>query len=65
MGRAAREVLRIKIYGEKDDWLKVGYYLENEVVGWIGQDLVGGTKGSGGGLGAAFSRCRRSVYPLN
>jgi SH3-like domain-containing protein len=31
-----------KIFDEKDDWVKVGYYLENEVIGWIRQDLVWG-----------------------
>ncbi len=31
-----------KIFGEKSDWVKIGYYLENEVVGWIRQDLVWG-----------------------
>jgi SH3-like domain-containing protein len=31
-----------KIFGEKGDWVKVGYYLENEVVGWIRDDLVWG-----------------------
>lgn len=31
-----------KIFGEKGDWVKVGYYLENEVIGWIRQDLVWG-----------------------
>jgi SH3-like domain-containing protein len=31
-----------KIFAEKGDWVKVGYYLENEVIGWIRQDLVWG-----------------------
>jgi SH3-like domain-containing protein len=31
-----------KIFGEKGDWVKVGYYLENEVIGWVRQDLVWG-----------------------
>ena len=31
-----------KIFGEKGQWVKVGYYLENEVIGWIRQDLVWG-----------------------
>ena len=31
-----------KIFGEKGDWVKVGYYLENEVIGWIRDDLVWG-----------------------
>jgi SH3-like domain-containing protein len=31
-----------KIFGEKGNWVKIGYYLENEVVGWVRQDLVWG-----------------------
>jgi uncharacterized protein YgiM (DUF1202 family) len=31
-----------KIFDEKGEWVKVGYYLENEVIGWIRQDLVWG-----------------------
>jgi uncharacterized protein YgiM (DUF1202 family) len=31
-----------KIFDEKSEWVKVGYYLENEVIGWIRQDLVWG-----------------------
>lgn len=31
-----------KVFGEKGDWVKIGYYLENEVVGWVRQDLVWG-----------------------
>jgi uncharacterized protein YgiM (DUF1202 family) len=31
-----------KIFNEKGEWVKVGYYLENEVIGWIRQDLVWG-----------------------
>ena len=31
-----------KIFDEKGQWVKVGYYLENEVIGWIRQDLVWG-----------------------
>ena len=31
-----------KIFGEKSDWVKVGYYLGNDVIGWIRQDLVWG-----------------------
>jgi len=31
-----------KIFGEKGDWVKVGYYLGNDVIGWIRQDLVWG-----------------------
>lgn len=33
-----------KIFGEKGKWVKIGYYLENEVVGWVRQDMVWGTK---------------------
>jgi SH3-like domain-containing protein len=31
-----------KIFGEKGEWVKIGYYLENEVIGWIRQDMVWG-----------------------
>ena len=31
-----------KVFGEKGKWVKVGYYLENEVIGWIRHDLVWG-----------------------
>jgi SH3-like domain-containing protein len=31
-----------KIFAEKGDWVKIGYYLENEAVGWVRQDLVWG-----------------------
>jgi hypothetical protein len=31
-----------KIFDEKAEWVKVGYYLENEVIGWIREDLVWG-----------------------
>ena len=31
-----------KIFDEKGQWVKVGYYLENEVIGWIREDLVWG-----------------------
>jgi SH3-like domain-containing protein len=31
-----------KIFGEKGDWVNVGYYLENERIGWIRDDLVWG-----------------------
>jgi SH3-like domain-containing protein len=31
-----------KIFGEKGNWVKIGYYLEDEVVGWVRQDLVWG-----------------------
>jgi len=31
-----------KIFDEKGKWVKIGYYLENEAIGWIRQDLVWG-----------------------
>jgi N-acetylmuramoyl-L-alanine amidase len=31
-----------KIFGERNDWVQVGYYLENEKIGWIRDDLVWG-----------------------
>jgi N-acetylmuramoyl-L-alanine amidase len=31
-----------KIFDEKGQWVKVGYYLENEVIGWIREDMVWG-----------------------
>ncbi len=31
-----------KVFNKKGNWVKVGYYLENMVVGWIRQDLVWG-----------------------
>jgi SH3-like domain-containing protein len=31
-----------KIFGERGDWIKIGYYLENEKIGWIRDDLVWG-----------------------
>jgi SH3-like domain-containing protein len=31
-----------KIFAEKGNWVKVGYYLENEEVGWVRDDLVWG-----------------------
>jgi uncharacterized protein YgiM (DUF1202 family) len=31
-----------KIFKEKQGWVKVGYYLENQVIGWIRNDLVWG-----------------------
>jgi len=31
-----------KIFGEKDDWVQVGFYLENEKIGWIRDDLIWG-----------------------
>lgn len=31
-----------KIFGEKGNWVEIGYYLENEVIGWVRQDMVWG-----------------------
>ncbi len=31
-----------KIYGDKGQWVKLGYYLENDVAGWIRQDQIWG-----------------------
>ncbi|MGB8993012.1 MAG: SH3 domain-containing protein [Desulfobaccales bacterium] len=31
-----------KIFGEKGKWVEIGYYLENEVVGWVPRDLLWG-----------------------
>ncbi len=31
-----------KIFGEKNDWVKIGYYLENKEIGWVRKDLVWG-----------------------
>lgn len=31
-----------KVFAEKGKWVKIGYYLDNEVVGWIREDLVWG-----------------------
>jgi uncharacterized protein YgiM (DUF1202 family) len=31
-----------KVFKKKGNWVQVGYYLENTVVGWIRQDLVWG-----------------------
>jgi SH3-like domain-containing protein len=31
-----------KIFSVKGKWVKIGYYRENEVVGWVPQDLVWG-----------------------
>jgi SH3-like domain-containing protein len=31
-----------KIFAEKSDWVHVGYYVENEKIGWIRDDLVWG-----------------------
>jgi uncharacterized protein YgiM (DUF1202 family) len=31
-----------KIFAEKGNWVQIGYYLENEKIGWIRDDLVWG-----------------------
>jgi SH3-like domain-containing protein len=31
-----------KVFGEEGQWVKIGYYFENEVIGWIRNDLVWG-----------------------
>jgi uncharacterized protein YgiM (DUF1202 family) len=31
-----------KLFGEKGKWVKIGYYLENEEIGWVRSDLVWG-----------------------
>jgi uncharacterized protein YgiM (DUF1202 family) len=31
-----------KVFDEKGRWVKIGYYVENEVIGWIRHDLVWG-----------------------
>jgi N-acetylmuramoyl-L-alanine amidase len=31
-----------KVLAERHDWVRIGYYLENEPVGWIHEDLVWG-----------------------
>jgi SH3-like domain-containing protein len=31
-----------KIFGEKGRWVKIGWYLDNEVIGWVRQDMVWG-----------------------
>lgn len=31
-----------KIFQEQKEWAKIGYYVENEVIGWIRKDLVWG-----------------------
>lgn len=31
-----------KIFGEKGNWVRIGYYLENQPVGWVRNDLVWG-----------------------
>ena len=31
-----------RVFGAKGPWVKIGYYLENEPVGWVRHDLVWG-----------------------
>jgi SH3-like domain-containing protein len=31
-----------RIFAEKGKWVKIGYYLENEAVGWVREDMVWG-----------------------
>jgi SH3-like domain-containing protein len=31
-----------KIFGENDHWVKIGWYLDNEVIGWVRDDMVWG-----------------------
>jgi uncharacterized protein YgiM (DUF1202 family) len=31
-----------KIFGEKGRWVKIGWYLDNEVIGWVRDDMVWG-----------------------
>ena len=31
-----------KIFAEKGNWVKIGYYLENQELGWVRNDLVWG-----------------------
>lgn len=31
-----------KIFGERNNWVNIGYYIENEKIGWIRDDLVWG-----------------------
>jgi uncharacterized protein YgiM (DUF1202 family) len=31
-----------KVFQEQGQWVKIGYYLENEVIGWVRHDLVWG-----------------------
>lgn len=31
-----------KVFGERGHWVKIGYYLENKVIGWMREDLVWG-----------------------
>jgi uncharacterized protein YgiM (DUF1202 family) len=41
VGQASKgEIYRV--FGERGSWVKIGYYLENEVIGWVREDLVWG-----------------------
>ncbi len=31
-----------KVFEERGRWVKIGYYLENEVIGWVRDDLIWG-----------------------
>jgi SH3-like domain-containing protein len=31
-----------KVFAEQGNWIKIGYYLENEVIGWVREDLIWG-----------------------
>jgi len=31
-----------KVFDQQGDWVKIGYYFENEEIGWIHEDLVWG-----------------------
>lgn len=31
-----------RVFGQQGEWVKIGYYFENETIGWIRQDLVWG-----------------------
>jgi uncharacterized protein YgiM (DUF1202 family) len=41
VSQAEREEV-YKIFDEKREWVKIGYYLENQEVGWVRKDLVWG-----------------------
>ena len=41
VARASRGEI-YKVFAKKGAWVKVGYYTENEVVGWVRHDLVWG-----------------------
>ena len=43
VGQASRGEV-YKIFGSRGNWVKIGYYLEDEVIGWIHGDLVWGLK---------------------